>query len=149
MTSSVSIQFYLSNGEKIQVSICFQKNFHQWKTRFISRKFFHHITRSYKIFHWWEEFIHFTEFYKALPPSILLTTQQCKQTQFLTILIDGRLKRKISTNTVKNFVHHCPFLTVGHNNQNGLSRPCKSFIPILSHRKWPKKTLSKLQVESK
>ena len=139
MTSSVSIQFYLNNGEKIQVSICFQKISTMKNKIHFTEIFSSHnsLLQNFPLIRRIHSF-HFTEFYKALPPSILLTTQQCKQTQFLTILIDGRLKRKILTNTVKNFVHHCPFLTVGHNNQNGLSRPCKSFIPILSHRRGSK-----------
>ena len=105
----VSTQFYLNYGKRIQVSTCFQQKFPPMKNKIHFTEIFSSHDSLPKIFHWWEEFIHFTEFSNALPPSILLTTQQCKQTQFLTILIDGRLKRKISNKHRQNLVHFWPF----------------------------------------
>ena len=100
----VSTQFYLNYGKRIQVSTCFHQNFHWWKQDSFHENFFQ-MTCSHKIFHWWEEFIHFTEFSNALPPSILLTTQQCKQTQFFTDWLTVVLSEKSQQTPSKNFVH--------------------------------------------
>ena len=105
----VSTQFYLNYGKRIQVSACFQENFHWWKTRFILRKFFHHMTRSHKIFHWWEEFIHFTEFYKALPPSILLTSNNVNNLSFDDINWRPSQAKNLNKHRQKIFRPSLPF----------------------------------------